>query len=68
MKFYSAEPFCMSRQFYLRDGSTKGEKAIKKILDRLESHGFLTRQEVKKREFGPILAERVKIKFEDIGY
>ena len=62
------EPYCLSRQLQFQDKTSKGEQVLKKVLDRLEAHGFLVRQEVKTKSFGPELADRVKIKFEDIKY
>ena len=59
----------MCVQFKLKDGRTYGEKAIRAVLDRLESHGFLVRKEVKKQMFKKDrLAERVGIEFAKVKY
>ena len=53
----------------MSDGTTKGEKALKKVLDRLESHGFLIRKEVKKTVFKKDgHAERVGIEYDKVLY
>ena len=63
----------MSIQLQLRDNNSKGEKGIKRVLDRLEGHGLLVKKEVKKSYFKKDegksnLAARIGLSYEKIGF
>lgn len=60
----------MSVQFKLQDGFHKGEKAIRRVLDRLEGHGFLIKKDVKKTVFKneKYAEEKCGIPYESIQY